>query len=95
VGYEHGCAGDAWLDRELPDTHVVLVSDHLDACLRCGLEASSHRWLKVRLAGLAPAWTTASSTGSRPSRTHSLTTRPDHDHWCRRGVRSIVSLRPG
>jgi anti-sigma factor RsiW len=42
----------AYLDGELPDTRAVLVSDHLDACLRCGLEASSYRWLKARLAGL-------------------------------------------
>ena len=42
----------AYLDHELPDTRAVLVADHLDACLRCGLEASSYRWLKTRLAGL-------------------------------------------
>jgi anti-sigma factor RsiW len=44
----------AYLDGELPDARTVLVADHLDACLRCGLEASSYRWLKTRLAGLAP-----------------------------------------
>lgn len=44
----------AYLDAELPDARAVLVADHLDACLRCGLEASSYRWLKARLAGLAP-----------------------------------------
>lgn len=44
----------AYLDGELPDARAVLVADHLDACLRCGLEASSYRWLKARLAGLAP-----------------------------------------
>jgi anti-sigma factor RsiW len=43
----------AYLDGELPDARSVLVADHLDACLRCGLEASSYRWLKTRLAGLA------------------------------------------
>lgn len=44
----------SYLDGELPDARAVLVADHLDACLRCGLEASSYRWLKARLAGLAP-----------------------------------------
>ena len=44
----------AYLDGELPDARAVLVADHLDACRRCGLEASSYRWLKARLAGLAP-----------------------------------------
>lgn len=44
----------AYLDCELPDARAVLVADHLDACLRCGLEASSYRWLKARLVGLAP-----------------------------------------
>ncbi|CAN5177520.1 zf-HC2 domain-containing protein [soil metagenome] len=44
----------AYLDGELPDARTVLVADHLDACLRCGLEASSYRWLKAHLAGLAP-----------------------------------------
>ena len=44
----------AYLDHELPDTRAVLVADHLDDCRRCGLEASSYRWLKARLAGLAP-----------------------------------------
>ena len=43
----------AYLDRELPDARAVLVADHLDACLRCGLEADSYRWLKAHLAGLA------------------------------------------
>lgn len=43
----------AYLDREL-DARTVLVAEHLDACLRCGLEASGYRWLKARLAGLAP-----------------------------------------
>lgn len=45
----------AYLDGELQDARSVLVADHLDACLRCGLEASSYRWLKAQLAGLAPA----------------------------------------
>ncbi|MDP8977840.1 MAG: zf-HC2 domain-containing protein [Actinomycetota bacterium] len=44
----------AYLDGELPDARTVLVADHLDACLRCGLEAGSYRWLKAHLAGLAP-----------------------------------------
>ena len=44
----------SYLDGELPDARAVLVADHLDACLRCGLEASSYRWLKTRLTGLAP-----------------------------------------
>lgn len=44
----------AYLDGELADSRGVLVADHLDACLRCGLEAGSYRWLKARLAGLAP-----------------------------------------
>jgi anti-sigma factor RsiW len=43
----------SYLDDELHDTRVVLVADHLDACLRCGLDASSYRWLKAQLAGLA------------------------------------------
>ena len=45
----------AYLDGELSDARTVLVADHLDTCLRCGLEASSYRWLKTRLAGLAPS----------------------------------------
>jgi anti-sigma factor RsiW len=44
----------AYLDGELPDARAVLVADHLDACLRCGLEAESYRWLKTQLAGFAP-----------------------------------------
>ena len=44
----------AYLDGELHDPRSVLVADHLDACLRCGLEASSYRWLKAQLAGLEP-----------------------------------------
>jgi len=43
----------AYLDGELPDARAVLVADHLDACLRCGLEADSYQWLKAQLAGLA------------------------------------------
>jgi hypothetical protein len=42
----------AYLDGELRDG-TLLVADHLDACLRCGLEASSYHWLKAQLAGLA------------------------------------------
>jgi anti-sigma factor RsiW len=44
----------AYLDGELHDPRSVLVADHLDACLRCGLEASTYRWLKAELAGLQP-----------------------------------------
>lgn len=43
----------AYLDDELPDARAVLIADHLDACLRCGLEAEAYRWLKARLTGLA------------------------------------------
>jgi anti-sigma factor RsiW len=43
----------AYLDDELPDARAVLIADHLDACLRCGLAAETYRWLKARLAGLA------------------------------------------
>ncbi|MBW3605118.1 MAG: zf-HC2 domain-containing protein [Actinobacteria bacterium] len=43
----------AYLDGEMPDARVVLVADHLDDCLRCGLEADSYRWLKAQLAGFA------------------------------------------
>ena len=45
----------AYLDGQLHDARTVLVADHLDACLRCGLEASSYRWLKAELACLAPS----------------------------------------
>ncbi|MPZ88057.1 MAG: zf-HC2 domain-containing protein [Nitriliruptorales bacterium] len=45
----------AYLDGELRDARTVLIADHLDACLRCGLEASSYRWLKAQLAGFAPS----------------------------------------
>ena len=44
----------AYLDAELHDLRAVLVADHLDACLRCGLEAASYRWLKAHLASMAP-----------------------------------------
>jgi anti-sigma factor RsiW len=43
----------AYLDGELTDARSVLVADHLDMCLRCGLEASTYRWLKAQLAGLS------------------------------------------
>jgi anti-sigma factor RsiW len=42
----------AYLDGELRDARAVLIADHLDACLRCGLEAGTYRWLKEQLAGL-------------------------------------------
>lgn len=45
----------AYLDGELRDIRVVLAADHLDACLRCGLEAGTYRWLKAQLAGLVPS----------------------------------------
>jgi anti-sigma factor RsiW len=45
----------AYLDGELRDTRAVLVADHLDACLRCGLDAGTYRWLKAQLTGLAPS----------------------------------------
>jgi anti-sigma factor RsiW len=44
----------AYLDNELNDARAVLLADHLDACLRCGLDASSYRWLKAQLADLEP-----------------------------------------
>ena len=44
----------AYLDGELHDPRSVLVADHLHGCLQCGLSASSYRWLKAQLAGLAP-----------------------------------------
>ena len=44
----------AYLDAELHDPRAVLVADHLDACLRCGLDATSYRWLKANLASMAP-----------------------------------------
>jgi anti-sigma factor RsiW len=45
----------AYLDGELADTRAVRIADHLDACLRCGLEAGTYRWLKEQLAGLTPS----------------------------------------
>jgi anti-sigma factor RsiW len=44
----------AYLDDELVDARRARVAAHLDDCLRCGLDASRYRWLKVRLAELAP-----------------------------------------
>jgi anti-sigma factor RsiW len=44
----------AYLDDELADERRELVAEHLEDCLRCGLEASSYRFLKARLAGLTP-----------------------------------------
>ena len=44
----------AYLDAELHDPRAVLVADHLDACLRCGLSATSYQWLKAHLASMAP-----------------------------------------
>lgn len=44
----------AYLDDELVDARRARVAEHLDDCLRCGLDASSYRWLKARLAELAP-----------------------------------------
>lgn len=44
----------AYLDEELHDARAVLVADHLDDCLACGLNAASYRWLKAQLASLVP-----------------------------------------
>lgn len=43
----------AYLDSELDDVRAILVAEHLDACLRCGLDANSYRWLKIQLASMA------------------------------------------
>jgi anti-sigma factor RsiW len=45
----------AYLDDELGDPRAVAVADHLDACLACGMDAVTYRWLKAELAGLARA----------------------------------------
>ncbi len=49
-----GRALQAYLDDELADERRPSVSDHLDACPRCGHDAGSYRRLKARLARLAP-----------------------------------------
>lgn len=49
-----GRALQAYIDDELADERGPLIANHLDACLRCGMDAASFRWLKARLAGLAP-----------------------------------------
>lgn len=45
----------AFLDGEVDDPRGVTVAEHLDACLACGLEADTYRWLKAAVGGLAPA----------------------------------------
>ena len=45
----------AYLDAELPDTPAADIAAHLEACLACGLEADSYRWLKAAVAGIARA----------------------------------------
>ena len=44
----------AYLDDELADGRRELIAQHLEDCLRCGLDASSFRFLTARLAELAP-----------------------------------------
>lgn len=39
----------AYLDAELDPQRVPLVAGHLEACVRCGLDAASYRWLKAQL----------------------------------------------
>lgn len=43
-----------YLDGELDGTRGVLVAEHLDTCVRCGLDARTYRWLTAHLSGLAP-----------------------------------------
>lgn len=45
----------SFLDDELGDARAVAVADHLDACLDCGMDAATYRWLKAEVAGLARA----------------------------------------
>lgn len=45
----------AYLDGELADSRALLVAEHLDTCLRCGMDAHTYRWLTARLAELNPA----------------------------------------
>lgn len=45
----------AYLDGELAEPMASLVAQHLDLCLRCGLDADTWRWLKRNLGGLARA----------------------------------------
>lgn len=42
-----------FLDGEMADPRALRVADHLDACLACGLEADTYRWLKTAVAGIA------------------------------------------
>jgi anti-sigma factor RsiW len=42
----------AWLDGELDDAQRARVAEHVEACRRCGLAASTYRSLKARLRGL-------------------------------------------
>jgi anti-sigma factor RsiW len=41
-----------WLDGELDDAQRRRVAEHVEACRRCGLAASTYRSLKARLRGL-------------------------------------------
>lgn len=45
----------AFLDGEIADPLAVPVADHLQACLTCGMEADTYRWLRAAVAGLARA----------------------------------------
>lgn len=44
----------AYLDGELIDSRALMVAAHLDACLRCGMDADTFRWLTDRLGELNP-----------------------------------------
>lgn len=44
----------SYLDTELDPARAPLVAEHLEACVRCGLDAAGYRWLKAQLAGAAP-----------------------------------------
>lgn len=43
-----------YLDGELDDVRGARIAEHLDTCLRCGLDARTYRWLAAHLSGLAP-----------------------------------------
>ena len=47
---EVGLVVQQFLDGEVDDRTAELVGDHLEACRRCGLEASVYRDLKTALA---------------------------------------------
>lgn len=42
-----------FLDDELDDADAALVAGHLDACLRCGMDAGTYRWLSSQLSDAA------------------------------------------